>query len=413
MRSITATTRITFGLVCLTLSVWLLANTLGILPDPATDLVEARRRFSEAVAVHCSLLIDGGDQERLELLLDTIQQTNSKVQSVVVRRANGEIYAATGNHLSSVPSAATNTEADRTMQVPIIRGDQGWGCVELQFHRLFGPGVMGWLQRPLVRLTFFMVSASCVLYFFYLRKMLQHLDLSRVIPAGVRTTLDTLAEGLIVIDSNDRIMLANSSFATTMNTSAKSLIGRKASSLNWELLQDSSTDEPYPWVQALKDGNRQLGRMLALKGADGKRSIFKINTSPIAGGGGKSRGAFVSFDDVTLAEENHAEMRDMLSTLSRSRDEISRQNRELEMLATRDPLTSCLNRRVFLQEVDTHWWNADQYERELSCLMIDVDHFKSINDNHGHSVGDSALQKVGEILRTDRRDCDLVCRYGG
>ncbi|MAD79612.1 MAG: hypothetical protein CMJ50_02045 [Planctomycetaceae bacterium] len=220
-------------------------------------------------------------------------------------------------------------------------------------------------------------------------------------------------EGLIVIDSNDRIILANSSFATTMNTSAKSLIGRKASSLNWEVLQDSSTDEPYPWVQALKDGNRQLGRTLALKGADGKRSIFKINTSPITGSGGKSRGALISFDDVTLAEENHAEMRDMLSTLSRSRDDISRQNRELEMLATRDPLTSCLNRRAFFQEVDTHWWNADQYERELSCLMVDVDHFKSINDNHGHSVGDSALQKVGEILRTDRRDCDLVCRYGG
>ena len=153
--------------------------------------------------------------------------------------------------------------------------------------------------------------------------------------------------------------------------------------------------------------------MLTLQGADGRQTIFKINASPIVVDGNKPRGAFVSFNDVTLGEEKRAEMRGMLDTLSRSRDEIRRHNRKLETLATRDPLTSCLNRRAFFQEVETHWSNADQFRRELSCLMVDVDNFKLINDNHGHRVGDIVLQKVGEILRTDRRDCDLVCRYGG
>lgn len=413
MRSLTATTRVTFGLVCLTLSVCLLANTFGILPDPATDLVAARTRFSEAVAVHCSLLVADDDQQRLAVLLDAVQQRNSKVRSVVVRRANGMIYAAAGNHSAAEPRDSAAASAGREMHVPIIRGDQDWGRVELQFHPMFAPGIVGWLQRPLIRLAIFMASASYLLYFFYLRKMLEHLDPSKVIPERVRTTLDTLAEGLIVVDRNDRIMLANNSFAKTLNTTPAALIGRKASSLPWDAAEGGSAAEPYPWVQSLRDGERQLGRMLTLKGADGKRSIFKINASPIVVGGDKPRGAFVSFDDVTLVEENRAEMRGMLDTLSRSRDEIRRQNRELETLATRDPLTSCLNRRAFFQEVEAHWSGADQFKRELSCLMVDVDHFKLINDNHGHRVGDLVLQKVGEILRTDRRDCDLVCRYGG
>ncbi len=412
LRSLTATTRVTFGLVCLSLSVCLLANSFGILPDPTADLIEDRARFSESVAVHCSLLVAPEDRQRLDVLLDTIRQRNPEVRSVVVRRANGAIYAAAGDH-RPVGVSWSNYGAGRTMEVPIMQGDRDWGRVEVSFHQMFSPGVFGWLQRPLVRLAMFMASASYLLYFFYLRKMLAHLDPSKVIPERVRTTLDTLAEGLIVVDRKDRIMLANSSFAKTMATSSETLIGRTASSLAWERPAGEPSDQPYPWVQSLHDGKRQLGRMLTLAGPNGKRSIFKINASPIVVGGDQPRGAFVSFDDVTLVEENRAEMRGMLDRLSRSRDEIRRQNRELETLATRDPLTSCLNRRAFFQEVDNNWSDALQEDRALSCLMVDVDHFKSINDNHGHRMGDLVLKKVGEILQADRRDGDLVCRYGG
>ncbi len=314
MQSITPTTRLTFGLVCLTLSLCLLANTFGILPAPATSLVDER--------------------------------------------------------------------------------------------------TMSWFQQSLLRLVFFAASASYLLFLFYRGRSYQ-LDSCDVLPEGARTTLDSLAEGLIVVDRNDRILLANNSFASTIKVTPESLIGRDASSLEWEKCDANTAHLPYPWIQSLQDGNRQLGHILALKRADGERLIFKINASPIVVGGGKPRGAFVSFNDVTVAEEKREEMRGMLATLSRSRDEISRHNRELETLAARDPLTSCLNRRAFFQEVETQWSNADHLKRELSCLMVDIDHFKSVNDNHGHRTGDQVLQRVGELMLTDRRDCDLVCRYGG
>jgi diguanylate cyclase (GGDEF)-like protein/putative nucleotidyltransferase with HDIG domain len=103
----------------------------------------------------------------------------------------------------------------------------------------------------------------------------------------------------------------------------------------------------------------------------------------------------------------------MLDMLKQSRDEIDRQNRELQALATTDPLTGCRNRRSFYSEFQTNWGRAERYNEVLSCVMVDVDHFKRINDRYGHSVGDQVLQHIAERLRSLVRDCDLICRYGG
>jgi diguanylate cyclase (GGDEF)-like protein len=101
------------------------------------------------------------------------------------------------------------------------------------------------------------------------------------------------------------------------------------------------------------------------------------------------------------------------STSQMGSAEIRRQNLELKTLASSDPLTSCLNRRSFFAEFETQWGNALRYEHPLSCVMVDVDHFKAINDRHGHRVGDQVLQQVAERLKAAVRQGDLVCRYGG
>lgn len=93
--------------------------------------------------------------------------------------------------------------------------------------------------------------------------------------------------------------------------------------------------------------------------------------------------------------------------------EIRLQNLELRTLASSDPLTACLNRRSFFAEFETQWSTALRYQYPLSCIMVDVDHFKSINDRHGHRVGDLVLQQVAERLKAAVRQGDLVCRYGG
>lgn len=85
----------------------------------------------------------------------------------------------------------------------------------------------------------------------------------------------------------------------------------------------------------------------------------------------------------------------------------------LEELATRDPLTNLFNRRHFMNLAEREWNRAVRYRRALSVLMLDVDRFKQINDEHGHAVGDKALTTFANVLRSTLRSTEIAGRYGG
>ena len=88
-------------------------------------------------------------------------------------------------------------------------------------------------------------------------------------------------------------------------------------------------------------------------------------------------------------------------------------NRRLEELATTDPLTRLLNRRALLERLSAEVDRARRFKSHLSLLMVDIDHFKSVNDRHGHLVGDSVLRQLGTVLAGLVRTIDVVARYGG
>jgi len=85
----------------------------------------------------------------------------------------------------------------------------------------------------------------------------------------------------------------------------------------------------------------------------------------------------------------------------------------LHRLATTDPLTGLYNRRHFFELVEKEVTRTRRYSRALSFLMIDIDHFKSINDRFGHEAGDEALKRMSEMLRQVVREHDIVARFGG
>jgi diguanylate cyclase (GGDEF)-like protein/PAS domain S-box-containing protein len=86
---------------------------------------------------------------------------------------------------------------------------------------------------------------------------------------------------------------------------------------------------------------------------------------------------------------------------------------ELELLATRDALTGLYTRRELEQQFHEELARARRYERPLSLLWIDVDHFKSINDRFGHQVGDEVLRQLSQLLQSGIRNIDFAARYGG
>jgi len=85
----------------------------------------------------------------------------------------------------------------------------------------------------------------------------------------------------------------------------------------------------------------------------------------------------------------------------------------LEELATTDGLTGCLNKRAFLEALDAKLKAASRFHRPLSLLVTDIDHFKKVNDTHGHAVGDVVIKELGGLLRSAKRDTDVVARFGG
>ena len=85
----------------------------------------------------------------------------------------------------------------------------------------------------------------------------------------------------------------------------------------------------------------------------------------------------------------------------------------LRAQATIDPLTGCHNRRGFDEILGVEFQRARRYQRPLSLVLLDIDHFKTINDAFGHEVGDNALQRIGRAVRHTFRNTDSACRYGG
>jgi two-component system, cell cycle response regulator len=88
-------------------------------------------------------------------------------------------------------------------------------------------------------------------------------------------------------------------------------------------------------------------------------------------------------------------------------------NRRLEALATTDPLTRLLNRRALLERLAREVDRAKRYESVLTLLLLDIDHFKRINDERGHLVGDAVLRQIGALVEASVRTVDIAARYGG
>ncbi|HEY2734344.1 MAG TPA: sensor domain-containing diguanylate cyclase, partial [Polyangiales bacterium] len=85
----------------------------------------------------------------------------------------------------------------------------------------------------------------------------------------------------------------------------------------------------------------------------------------------------------------------------------------LEELATTDGLTGCFNKRHFHDELRQRMQAAQRFGRKLSLVIADIDHFKKVNDNHGHHVGDVVIRELGQILKRLKRETDVVARFGG
>jgi diguanylate cyclase (GGDEF)-like protein len=106
-------------------------------------------------------------------------------------------------------------------------------------------------------------------------------------------------------------------------------------------------------------------------------------------------------------------MQDQTLEVRAANEALTAENRALQVLADTDALTGLLNRRAFRDLATDAMAYHRRYRRPLGVLMIDIDHFKAVNDEHGHAFGDLVIHEIGKILLLEARSLDKVARIGG
>ena len=406
--------QMTLALVGLCGTLVLLADLFfGVLPDPGLHTMQLRKGTGEALAVQVAALLQAEDHGALRQTLDGVTARTDGLRSAAIRRVDGTILMQAGDHASHWKLAANDSSNAEQMLVPLNAGGQRWGSFELAFVADSTHPVLRFVRQPLVVMLLFMSVAGTMAFGLYMRRALQHLDPSAVIPDRVKGAFDAMAEGVVVLDARGRVLLANKAFHALHREAPAVGAGKTLSALPWLCEDLGANPAEHPWSRAMSERVANVGHTLEIgRGGDGARRLV-VNCAPITDPGGAVRGCLATFNDVSeLHRANHA-LRTAMTALSASNDEVQRQNQELHRLATRDPLTGCLNRRAFFESLEALMHDAKANGSALSCVMLDIDHFKKVNDTHGHGIGDRVIQEVAMRLHAVSRATDLVCRYGG
>lgn len=414
MKRLSPLVQMTMALVALCGTLVLLADLFfGVLPDRAAQTMQLRKNIGEALAVQVAALMQNEDRRALEQTLANVVARTDGVRSLAIRRADGEIVMQAGDH-ARVWRTIENDRSDlEQVTVPLAVGGQRWGSFELAFHGEPGNALQRWLSEPLVVTLLFVSAAGMLVFGLYMRRALQHLDPASVIPERVQGAFDAMAEGVVVVDARGRVLLANKAFRGLHPEAGSLRAGKPLSALPWLAAGLPADAAGHPWTRAMSERAGNAGYTLEAGRGGGQARRLVINCAPVTDPGGSVRGCLVTFNDVSELHRANEALREALAALSASKDEIEQKNDELQRLATRDPLTGCLNRRSFLEAFEAMFRDACAHGSALSCVMLDIDNFKAVNDTHGHAVGDRAIQEVAKKLHECARTTDLVCRYGG
>ncbi|MCB1852299.1 MAG: PAS domain-containing protein, partial [Gammaproteobacteria bacterium] len=309
MISLSAKSRIAFGQVGLLISLLLTASFLGLVPDQAKTARAGRSALAEAIAVNSSLMVTKEDIRRLTGMLELVVQRNDDLLSAALRTDAGYLVTTVGPHETLWQDNDSAFSTDSHIKVPIWAGVTRWGRVELRFKDLKSAGWHGLMEDPLLRLLTFVSLSAFVGFYFYLGRMLKQLDPSQAIPGRVRSALDTMAEGLLVLDNKEQIVLANRAFAKTLQDDPEALLGRRVGAYPWSDASGAALKpENRPWHLALESGEPQKNQRVRLAIGHDRHLTFLINCSPVLGSGGRYAGVLVSFDDVTQLEEAEIEL---------------------------------------------------------------------------------------------------------
>ena len=404
--------RLALGLVALIVSLMLLADLwLGVVPDAGDAARRTHQRVAVNLALQLTALLEAGDTATLGKTIQHVLARDREIRSIAVARADGSRVAQAGPTEAAADAARPVASTADRLNVPIFAGRERWGEIDVRFVAAAPGTLRSWLAQPVVQMLAVIGFGGFLLCYAYLRRAMQYLDPSASVPDRVRKGFDSLTEGLLIVDQQARIVLANRAFRELHPGAAGDLNGQSIDALEW--LAAGVPAGAAAWTRTLQSGAPVVAEPLELNAPDRAPSRLLVSTSAIADTRGQARGCLITFDNVTAVHHANETLRATLAQLERSRQRIEEQNGELRLLASRDSLTGCLNRRAFFELATEQLEAARRDQGNVCCLMVDIDHFKQFNDVYGHAVGDQVIRVVARALSAGLREADVLGRYGG
>ncbi len=310
MRWFTTRLRLTLGLIGLMMLSYTGATAMNLIPSFAKERLIDRGAVCETVAISTSSLVQSNNWRMLDSLLTRLLKIHPEIESIGVRNLAGRLVASTDSHEAIWNRRDKKYSSVDHFELEISNDNQPWGKFEMHFCPLSrsGNSVMGNLFMTF-RLPIFLAASCFISYFVYLRMMLTQLDPSKTVPSRVRTALNNLTEGLLVLDTKARVALANDAFCKIVGVDSDSLIGKQPEKEFRWLTREGAVCTAVPWTRAMTSGESIVDEILifereaaGVNSQPPERFIFKVNCAPVLGASSKKNGVLVSFENVTELE---------------------------------------------------------------------------------------------------------------
>jgi diguanylate cyclase (GGDEF)-like protein/PAS domain S-box-containing protein len=214
--------------------------------------------------------------------------------------------------------------------------------------------------------------------------------------ARLRSLFSALSHGVVVQGADGAIQMCNAAAERILGLTAAQMMGRTWIDPRWHAIREDGAPFPgeaHPAMVALRTGHAVRDVVMGIHKPSGELTWISVSAEPLQRAGeALPHAVVVAFVDTTVRQQ--------------ARNELARE-------AHTDALTGLANRSHFLQEAEREVRRSRRHGQPLAVLMIDIDHFKRINDAHGHAVGDRALQAFARTCVQVMREVDLIGRVGG